>query len=95
MRCNYAFVTRTSNFVEHSALQWGNFEMRLVYTPPNTNNNNTNNSSGGNGTNNNTTDPIDNSGGGIIDIRDELIGYDVLYLHGWLLWSAWGVLGFV
>jgi len=35
-----------------------------------------------------------------MDSKDILLnfkedGIDILYLHGWLLWVAWGVLGFI
>ena len=38
---------------------------------------------------------FDPNDGGLIDIRAELIGYNIMYLHGWLLWTVWSVLGLV
>lgn len=76
---NYAYVTSTSNLVEHSGRAWGNFNMRLYYVPPNATNK--------------ATGMPDFNGGGFLDLRSEIQGYDILYLHGWLLWQAWGILG--
>lgn len=94
---NFAYVTSTYKLVEHNAYQWGNFKMTLYYEAPTTNGSNgtnSTNSSTGNGTI--VFPPINNTdGGGFIDLRSEILGYNILLLHGWLLWLAWGVLGFV
>lgn len=98
---NYAYVTSTPQLVEHSNNAWGNFQMRLYYIPPVVVNN-SNSSNSTNSTQNNSTSSFpsfptgdDTDTGGLLDLRAELEGYDILYLHGWLLWLAWGVLGFV
>eukprot|EP00347_Sterkiella_histriomuscorum_P007376 403349177 len=97
MIMNFAYVSYTSNLVEHSNNAWGSFDMRLYYIPPVVTNQ-TNGTNGTNTTNPNSTTEFPQDGGssgGLLDLRAEIMGYDILYLHGWLLWQAWGVLGFL
>ncbi|CDW73069.1 cytochrome b5-like heme steroid binding domain containing protein [Stylonychia lemnae] len=71
----FAYVTSTSRLVEHSYSAWNNFQMKVYYIKPTVNQ-----TTGGNSSNNSSNvtyqPPIfDENAGGLIDIRDEIMGY--------------------
>lgn len=76
----YAFVTNTYNLVQHTKQSRGNFYLNLgTYTPPPAGQNTTN------------APPS-------ITVEDAIVivPLDTIFLiHGWLMWTAWSVLGFL
>ena len=76
--------------VEHNGDDWGNFIIKLEYVADY----------------NTTTSNLSMydtpigctwiaNSGDILDIRSELEGVDTMQIHGWILWVAWGMLGFI
>jgi hypothetical protein len=74
----YAYLPDSSTLQYHEGNR-GKFIMKVdsVSTTNNTNSSNSSNSSDGDG----------------LVISSEEVGLDFFTIHGWFMWSAWGVMG--
>lgn len=89
----WAYVTSTSDFVEHDKKSRGNFYMKLQYIAPVVTNTSTNSTT----TSDSSAIPDFNDPsfqGAVFDLAAEN-GPDPLFVHGWVLWAAWGLMGFL
>ena len=79
----WAYVSTGSDFVKHSLSDRGNFYLKIPpYSANNTNNTNSTDSGG---------DSI-----GLFDLTGKSTStVDIMWIHGWVLWFAWGFLGFI
>lgn len=104
MQMVYAYNTNTYNLVYHGSNNRGLFTMKVaspVTTPTDGGSSNNGTSSNGTTDGNNSTSSSssgtaqNNSDETPIIVMPEVSGTDFFTIHAWLLWSAWGVMGFV